>query len=148
MTLVWRHAVERELDAVVALIREDARSPVDRQANTERLERAFRALAPRRDAHLIVGVRDEEVIATYQLFLIEAVSLSAPLRAQVEDVRVGSAYRGQGIGAALMADAERRASDYGATLIQLLSSKGRDEAHTFYERRGYRASHFGCMKTL
>ena len=80
--------------------------------------------------------------------LIEAVSLSAPLRAQIEDVRVDAGYRGRGIGVALMADAEMRARVAGATLAQLLSNQSRVEAHAFYAARGYVASHLGFKKRL
>ncbi|MDO2947826.1 GNAT family N-acetyltransferase [Aeromonas simiae] len=46
--------------------------------------------------------------------------------------------RGQGIGAALLADAERRAAMAGCTQMTLSSSEQRTDAHRFYERAGYR----------
>jgi GNAT superfamily N-acetyltransferase len=46
-------------------------------------------------------------------------------------------YRRQGIGAALMAQAERWALEQGCRVVRLWSSAGRTEAHAFYERLGY-----------
>jgi GNAT superfamily N-acetyltransferase len=45
--------------------------------------------------------------------------------------------RRQGIGRALMAQAERWALEQGCRVVRLWSSVGRTEAHAFYERLGY-----------
>ena len=146
MSLRWRSAGEHDLEAVISLIRQDSRTP--ERAGIERLRAAFHAMDARADSDLIVGELDGRVVATYQIFLIEAVSLSAPLRAQLEDIRVDANLRGQGIGAALMADAEARAKAAGASLVQLLSNRSRVETHRFYEAQGYTASHFGFKKRV
>ena len=99
-------------------------------------------------ADLFVGLKEGRIVATYQLFIINSVSLNARRRAMVEDVRVDPAERGQGIGALLMADAERRAKNAGCTLCQLLSNRERDAAHRFYNRLGYEPTHFGFKKRL
>lgn len=146
--IIWRDAVLADLETVVALIRQDSRTPIDQGASLERLTEAFHAIAAKSDAQLIVGERDGHVVATYQLFVIDAVSLSAPRRVQIEDVRVDAAVRRQGIGASLMADAEARASAAGATLVQLMSSQARHDTHRFYQSLGYTPSHFGFKKPI
>lgn len=70
------------------------------------------------------------------------------LRMLVEGVRVGSAARGSGLGAALMEWAHEQARARGASLVQLTSDKRRPEAHRFYERLGYVASHEGFKLEL
>ena len=148
MSLVWRKARLGDLRTIIALIRQDARTPPDEGTDYDRLEEAFRAVSERDDAFLIVGEDEGVVIATYQLFIIEAVSISAPRRGQIEDVRVDEGQRRKGVGAALMADAESRAHAAGATLVQLMSSQTRHGTHVFYETLGYERSHFGFKKRL
>lgn len=148
MTVIWRDAARADLGAIIALIREDARTAADEGADMDRLDAAFSSIEARDDAFLVVGVEGETVIATYQLFIIEAVSISAPRRGHVEDVRVVGARRGRGVGTALMADAEARARAAGATLMQLMSSQTRTTSHEFYSRLGYMPSHLGFKKRL
>lgn len=97
---------------------------------------------------LIVGEDKGAVIACYQICVITGISLSAPRRAQIEAVRTASALRGQGIGTALMQDAESRARRAGCSLMQLNSHATRLDAHRFYARLGYRPSHTGFKKPL
>ena len=49
----------------------------------------------------------------------------------------------QGIGAALMADAEARARAGGAGLLQFTTNRQRDRAQAFYRRMGFVDSHIG-----
>ncbi|MEK6215882.1 MAG: GNAT family N-acetyltransferase, partial [Boseongicola sp.] len=54
----------------------------------------------------------------------------------------------EGVGAALVANAEARARKAGAVLLQLTMNQTRDDALRFYERAGFEASHFGFKKRL
>ncbi|MEF9604776.1 GNAT family N-acetyltransferase, partial [Paracoccus sp. PXZ] len=75
-------------------------------------------------------------------------SLSAARRAQIEGLRVRPDLRGQGIGAALIGDAEARARAAGCTLLQFTTNRSRADAHRFYDRLGFTPSHIGYKKTL
>lgn len=66
----------------------------------------------------------------------------------VENVVVDTGARRQGVGQALMDDVLRRARDASCYKIQLLSRKGRSEAHAFYERLGFEASAEGFRRYL
>ena len=70
------------------------------------------------------------------------------LAAQVRTVFVRRAWRGRGVGAAIMAEAERIARERGAYALALVSNKKRADAHRFYERLGYARSHEGFRKRL
>ncbi|NDR59496.1 GNAT family N-acetyltransferase [Pseudoruegeria sp. M32A2M] len=109
---------------------------------------AFDAMQAEGGNLLIVGEIDGSVVATYQLTMISGLSLKAARRAQVESVRVASDRRGEGLGAALMQDAEARARAGGCALIQLTSNRSRERAHDFYAELGYVASHVGFKKSL
>ena len=52
-------------------------------------------------------------------------------------IAVDPSYRKQGIGRAILTQAEAWARDTGAAGIRLVSSVGRTEAHKFYEAMGY-----------
>lgn len=57
-------------------------------------------------------------------------------------------YRGQGIGAALLAGAERRTAIAGCTQMTRTSREQRTDAHRVYGRAGYRARRKPLCKWL
>ena len=69
-------------------------------------------------------------------------------RAQIEGVRDAASHRGQNIGTALIHDAEARARAAGCTLLQFTTNRARSDAHRFYDRLGFTASHIGYKKSL
>ncbi|MBT8408195.1 MAG: GNAT family N-acetyltransferase, partial [Alphaproteobacteria bacterium] len=113
-----------------------------------RYQAAFDAMQNQDGNSVIVGERQGRIIATYQLTVIQGLSLRAARRAQIESVRVASEMRGQGIGALMIADAEARARAAGCSLVQLTMNKSRTDAHRFYEAAGFTASHIGFKRDL
>jgi GNAT superfamily N-acetyltransferase len=63
-------------------------------------------------------------------------------------VRVRSDLRGQGLGGALFAWAVEQARERGCALVQLTSNKERVDAHRFYGRLGFVATHEGFKLRL
>ena len=148
MTPLFREAGPADVAAVVALLRDDPLGAVREDEALAVYERAFADMMDERGNRLIVGEVDSRIVASYQITLISGLSLRASRRAHVESVRVASDMRGRGIGAHLMADAEARARDGGATLMQFTSNAKRDRAHGFYRRLGYGETHIGFKKPL
>ncbi|MFN3292546.1 MAG: GNAT family N-acetyltransferase [Gemmobacter sp.] len=146
--IVWRLATRADVPAVVALLADDALGATREGRDAAPYLAAFDAMQAEGGNHLIVGELAGRVVATYQLTFISGLSLQATRRAQVESVRVAADLRGQGLGAALMADAEARARAAGCGLIQLTTNRDRARAHAFYAREGYRPSHIGFKKPL
>lgn len=101
-------------------------------------------------AHLLVAVRDEDdaVVGTMQLTLLPGLSRSATTRLQVEGVRVAASTQRSGLGSAMLRWAEGYGRSRGARLAQLTTDKRRSDAHRFYERLGYVASHEGMKRPL
>ena len=144
----FRDARREDVPAIVALLRDDALGAGREGEAMEVYLAAFDAVAAQPGNGLIVGEIDDRVVATCQLTMIAGLSLGAAWRAQVEGVRVAGDLRGQGIGALLMAEAERRAREAGCALLQLTSNAGRARAVDFYRGLGFEPSHLGFKKPL
>lgn len=144
----FREAVRADVPAVIGLLREDALGSTREGTDPGPYLAAFDAMAVEPGNRLIVAEQAGEIIGCYQITVITGLSLSAARRAQIEGVRVAAHMRGQGIGATLMADAEARARAAGCRLIQLTTNSARRDAHRFYTRAGYVASHIGFKKPL
>ncbi|MFJ2555107.1 MULTISPECIES: GNAT family N-acetyltransferase [unclassified Streptomyces] len=144
-----RPAVPDDIPAIVALLADDAlgaqrESPDDLTPYTA----AFERLAADPNQHLVVAVRDDRVVGTLQLTIVPGLSRRGATRSLVEAVRVHSDERGSGLGTQLIEwaiDASRRE---GCQLVQLTSDATRTEAHRFYERLGFTASHVGFKLSI
>jgi GNAT superfamily N-acetyltransferase len=75
--------------------------------------------------------------------VIPGLARKGAARLQIEAVRVASSQRNRGIGAAMMRWAIEDARVSGVPLVQLTSDAARVDAHRFYERLGFEASHVG-----
>ena len=83
-----------------------------------------------------------------QLTFLPGLARRAALRAQVEAVQARGDFRSRGLGAALLEWAIDEARRRGCALVQLSCDKSRVDAHRFYERLGFVASHEGLKLTL
>ena len=70
------------------------------------------------------------------------------LRLQIRTVLVAADHQNRGVGSALMKHAMELGKQRGATLVQLTTDKHRTDAHHFYERLGFEASHQGFKRSL
>ena len=147
--VVIRRATEADLAAVVALLADDAlgagrESPED--LNPYR--RAFDMIDADDHELLVVADRAGRIVGTLQLSLLPGLSRRGSLRAQIEGVRVASGERGNALGIRLMGWAIDRAREQDCRLVQLTSDKARPDAHRFYERLGFVATHEGFKLSL
>jgi len=147
----FRLATADDLPALLRLLVDDAVAQARGGYTAEitpAVAAAFDEIERDPNNELWLGERDGEVIAMLQLTLIPGLSRGGMKRALVEAVRVCADLRGQRIGEALMAHVEARAKAAGCGLIQLTTDKKRLDAHRFYERIDYVASHVGMKKKL
>ena len=110
--------------------------------------RAFDTIESDRNQTLLVAELDGRVVGMLQLTFIPGLSRRGAWRANIEAVRVDSALRGQGIGGWLINCALDSARERRCRLAQLTSDKRRTEAHRFYGRLGFEASHVGYKRML
>ena len=109
---------------------------------------AFEAIDASAADELVVAEVDGRVVGTLQATYLRHLSFQGGRRAQLENVHVDAAWRSRGIGARLVAWAIERARARGCRIVQLTSNKSRVDAHRFYLRLGFVASHEGMKLDL
>lgn len=144
----FRPATRDDVPAVVGLLADDMLGRGREASELAPYLAAFDAMAGEGANHLIVAEQDGRIVACYQITFISGLSLTAARRAQIEGVRVARQWRGQGLGEALIGDAETRARAAGCALMQFTTNKARGDAHRFYDRMGFTPSHIGYKKPL
>lgn len=148
----FRPASADDVPAVLALIQDDdiarSREAAPGGDVPEAYLSAFAAIEANPHDLLVVGERAGRVVACAQVTLLHHLSRRGGTRAQVESVRVADDERGRGVGTDLMRWVEDWARERGAALVQLTTDKRRSDAHRFYERLGYTASHEGMKRQL
>ena len=97
---------------------------------------------------LVVAERARAVVGTLQLSILSGLARRGAIRAQIEAVRVRDDQRHQGLGGAMLRWAIAEAQRRGCGLVQLTSDNARVDAHRFYERLGFVASHIGYKLQL
>lgn len=144
----FRKATRADVAAVVGLLADDVLGKARESSDLGPYLAAYDAMMAEDANHLIVAERAGRVIGCYQITFISGLSLTAARRAQIEGVRIARDLRGQGLGEALIRDAESRARAAGCRLIQFTTNKARGDAHRFYDRMGFTPSHIGYKKPL
>jgi GNAT superfamily N-acetyltransferase len=144
-----RPASPADIPAIVAMLADDPlgarrESPDDLAPYTE----AFARLAGDPNQHLVVAEREGRVVGTLQLTLVHGLSRRGATRSIIEAVRIHAEERGSGLGSRLIEWAVEESRRQNCQLVQLTSDTSRTDAHRFYERLGFEASHVGFKRTL
>jgi GNAT superfamily N-acetyltransferase len=97
---------------------------------------------------VLVAELDGTVVGMCQLTVFRQFQAVGGRCAEIESMHVHPQWRGRGIGGRLVEEAVARAAASGCYRIQLTSNKARADAHRFYERHGFVASHEGYKRVL
>ncbi|GID25969.1 GNAT family N-acetyltransferase [Actinoplanes brasiliensis] len=149
----FRIAARSDVPAVLALLADDEISrlrgygtvPEDVDAATWA---AFEEIDADPNNELLVADDNGEIVATCQLTFIPGLSRNGARRMTIEAVRVRADRRGDGLGRTLMTFVLDRARERGCHIVQLTTDKRRVDAHRFYARLGFEASHEGMKLIL
>ncbi|MFH8494084.1 GNAT family N-acetyltransferase [Streptomyces coeruleorubidus] len=138
-----------DVPAIVGMLADDPlgaqrESPDDLTPYLAALER----LSADPNQRLVVAVRVGRVVGTLQLTIIPGLSRRGATRSIIEGVRVHADERGSGLGTQLIEWAIDESRRQGCQLVQLTSDNTRTDAHRFYERLGFTASHTGFKLSL
>ncbi|WP_030559722.1 GNAT family N-acetyltransferase [Streptomyces aureocirculatus] len=144
-----RPAAADDIPAIVAMLADDPlgaerESPDDLTPYGEAYER----LAQDPNQRLVVAVREGRVVGTLQLTIVPGLSRKGATRSIIEAVRVHADERGSGLGTRFIQWAVDESRRVGCQLVQLTSDATRTDAHRFYERLGFTASHVGFKLQL
>ncbi|MET8631959.1 GNAT family N-acetyltransferase [Streptomyces sp. NPDC004680] len=144
-----RPVVTDDVSAVVAMLADDPlgaqrESPDDLTPYLNALER----VNGDPNQHLVVAVRDGRIVGTLQLSIIPGLSRRGATRSIIEAVRIHAEERGSGLGTQLLEWAIDESRRQNCQLVQLTSDVSRTDAHRFYERLGFEASHMGFKLAL
>jgi GNAT superfamily N-acetyltransferase len=147
-----RRAVAADLVGIVDLIAADqlgaTRDGVRNVADRAAYEAAFVAIDADPAQLLVVAELADQLVGTLQLTFIPGLARRGALRAQIEAVRVAEGWRGGGLGSTMIRWAVAEARRRGCALVQLTTDKSRGDAHRFYQRLGFVASHEGMKLAL
>ncbi|CAL9510767.1 MULTISPECIES: GNAT family N-acetyltransferase [unclassified Streptomyces] len=144
-----RPAIAEDIPAIVAMLADDPlgaqrESPDDLGPYLA----AFERLRTDPNQHLVVAVREGRVVGTLQLTIVPGLSRRGATRSIIEGVRIHGDERGSGLGTRMIEWAIEESRRQDCDLVQLTSDKTRTDAHRFYERLGFTASHTGFKLPL
>ncbi|GHD38733.1 GNAT family N-acetyltransferase [Streptomyces galbus] len=144
-----RPAVADDVPAIVGMLADDPlgaqrESPDDLAPYYAALER----LSSDPNQRLVVAVREGRVVGTLQLTLVPGLSRRGATRSIIEGVRVHADERGSGLGTRFIQWVIEESRTAGCQMVQLTSDRSRTDAHRFYERLGFEASHVGFKLQL
>src|SRR5262245_27957023 len=145
MPISTRRATASDLPRLVELLQQlsidEPRESPDEPLDAYR--RAFARIDSDPNQQLLVAESEGRIVGTLVVVVIANLSHRGKPWAVVENVVVDAAARGQGVGEALLREAEVIARAAGCFKLSLTSNKRRADAHRFYGRLGFRATHEG-----
>jgi GNAT superfamily N-acetyltransferase len=148
---IIRRATTADLPGIVALLADDDLGRGREDASAVALPRylaAFETLDRDPNQMPIVLLADGVVAGYLQLTFIPGLSRQGMWRGLVESVRIDKRLRGQKRGEALMRFAIDACRQRGCKLVQLTTDMTRADAHRFYVRLGFTASHVGMKLAI
>ncbi len=146
-----REATMDDLPRIVKLMAEDTlgRSREDFSVPLKACYvEAFKNICEDKNSILLVACENGEVVGSLQVTFTQYLSHEGSRRATIENVHVFEKCRNRGVGTQLMCHAISLAKDEKCSIVQLTSNKSRKDAHRFYERIGFRATHEGMKLSL
>lgn len=153
--ITFRYATRDDLPAIVALLADDEKGKTREELSDplpDAYTAAFEAMESQSTDALpnkyLLALQGAEIVGCLQLTMIAGLSRRGQLRAQIEGVRVASSARGQKIGEKLITQSISISKSLGAALVQFTTDKTRKDAHRFYERLGFVASHEGMKMQI
>jgi len=139
-----RTARDRDLPALEALYRElHLDSYASLAVSPARMRAAFRRLARERDHRILVAESGGRIVGTVHLIVVPHLGHGLKPFAIVENVVVTADARSLGVGEAMMDAAAALAIRRGCYKLALTTNVRRMRAHRFYERLGWRRTHYG-----
>jgi len=136
-----REATIEDLERIAALF-----GQLGYAAQPERIGQQLRTLIDSGSGQAFVAEAGGVPVGVAVVHLMQPIHVDAAW-ALLSALVVDEAQRGSGVGAQLLAAAERFAAERGCAQLELSSSATRTRAHRFYEQNGYREKRLRFLKT-
>ncbi|RCW27871.1 putative N-acetyltransferase YhbS [Ciceribacter lividus] len=146
-----RKAVHGDVPAIVAMFASDSlggHGDTTDPAALPAYMAAFRRIEQSPNETLYVAMKDGEVVGTCQTLITTTLTGRGGSSMIIEAVHTRTDCRGQGIGEVMIRFCLDEARRQGLRKVQLTSNAKRTDAHRFYGRLGFEASHLGFKLTL
>ena len=118
-----------------------------RELPFDKFSAIYRKQISNTENYCLICERDNQVIGILNLRFEEQLHHAAYI-AEIMEFAVDSAYRSQGIGKEMFAEACRIAKESGCTQIEVACNQLRADTRRFYAREGMHNFHFKFSKTL
>lgn len=104
----------------------------------EEAQEQFKVFAKYPNYRVFVAVLGDEIVATYELLIMDNLAKRGRPSGIIEDVAVSPKHQGRGIGRALMLHAKEECRLAGCYKFTLSSNSRRKGAHDFYDSLGFK----------
>lgn len=136
MNITLHEAIEADLPAILSLyaqLGEDDGAVL----NLAQAGRIFARIRTYPDYRLYIARRDDRIVGTFALLIMDNLGHQGARSAILEDVVVANELRGQGIGRSMVLFANRLCQAKDCYKLALSSNRNREAAHRFYESLGF-----------
>lgn len=150
-SLIIRLARRSDVPALVSLFADDALGGHGDTSDPLALpnyEQAFDLICASPNEDIYVAERSGLLVGTFQLAILTKLTGQGSRTLMLLSVQTRSDLRGQGIGAQMIEFAIDFAKQQGLDAVQLMSNAKRIDAHRFYQRLGFSATHTGFRMEL
>lgn len=135
-SLIIRESKEKDLPGILRLyagIEADPESILDLESAREK----FRKIKKYPSYAVYVAEKDENIIGTFELLIMDNLAHCGKPSGIVEDVVVEEKHRNSGVGREMMRYAMEVCRKHGCYKLMLSSNEKRAGAHRFYEKLGF-----------
>jgi len=147
--LIFRRAEDKDLPTIVAMFAYDILGKArENLQDLSKYKIAFAEISSDKNNFLAVIELEKKLIGTCQLTIMPSLVIQGSKRMNIEAVRIIDEFSNKGIGSWMMQKAIEFAKNQGVKIVQLTSNKERKDAHRFYEKLGFVASHEGMKLKL
>ena len=136
LPLDFREATQADLPDILRLLAQPAMDD-GKVLPLAEAERLFERMARYPDYRMYVAIRDDRIVGTFALLIMDNLGHQGAPSGVIEDVVVDPHYQGQGIGKTMMQHALRLCGEKGCYKVALSSNLARERAHAFYESLGF-----------
>lgn len=142
--LIFRKARLSDLNEIIKMLSDDILGKDREDINDLQIyQNAFEEISKNKNDYLLVIEYEKQIIATCHLTIMHSLTLKASKRINIEAVRVKNSFRGNKIGEFMFQEIIKFAKENNVKIMQLTTNKDRLNALKFYQKLGFKNSHYG-----